>query len=143
MPTIKRVRGTAVDLITTGLNRLANNANVLGNATNLGADLGMTQGEAELCVTFPAQPGANTAVLVWLLREIDGTNYEDGGASVTPTRVPDVMFSPRPVNTAQRIVMPVDLPPGNFRALLRNDATGQAFASSGNTLKIRAASESW
>jgi hypothetical protein len=29
------------------------------------------------------------------------------------------------------------VPPGNFYALLKNDGTGQSFAASGNTLKMR------
>jgi hypothetical protein len=71
------------------------------------------------------------------LREVDGTNYEDGSSTVTPARNPDLVFPLRAVTTAQRIVVIGDLPPGSFVALLRNDGTGQAMAASGNTLKIR------
>jgi hypothetical protein len=143
MPTIKRTRGTAVTLLDTALNSLANNTNVLASASSLGTDLGFTKCELELLVSYGSAPGANTSCLVWLLREVDGTNYEDGGASVTPLRVPDAIFSLRVVTGAQRIIVEADLPAGNFRALLRNDATGQAMASSGNTLKIRPVTEAW
>lgn len=140
MPTVKNLRGTLTDAIATAsLNSMANNANVLGSAISLtSGEPGYQRCEAELVVTFPSAPTANTAFCCWLLREVDGTNYEDGGTSVTPTRPPDLIFTVRAVTTAQRIIQECDMPPSSaFRALLRNDGTGQAIASSGNTLKIR------
>jgi hypothetical protein len=37
---------------------------------------------------------------------------------------------------AQRITRRCVLPPGTLKPLAKNDATGQAMAASGNTLKI-------
>lgn len=138
MPTITQLRGTSQTLLSTELNSLANNSNAV-HATNVAfSSAGYLDAEAELLVTFPTAPIANTAIYVWLLREIDGTNYEMGSASVTPTRPPDIIFTVSSVTTAQRIIVPVyDIPPGNVRPLLRNVGTGQAFASSGNQLNIR------
>jgi len=93
--------------------------------------------EVELYVTFGSAPTANTAVSIWFLREIDGTNYEDGSASITPTRNPDVVFGVRSTTNPQRMIKTCILPPGDFKPLLRNEGTGQAFASSGNVVKIR------
>ncbi len=144
MPTLKNSRGSAVTVLSTGLNSLANIAQAItASPINLSGEAGFRQCEAELLVTFGTNPTANTSFCAWLLKEIDGTNYEDGGASVTPTRVPDLIFTVRAVTTAQRIIAECDLPPGNFHVLIRNDGTGQAIASSGNTLKIRPKTESW
>ena len=144
MPTVKNTRGTIKTALDTALNSMANNTNVLSSAVAFEtADQGMRFVEGELLVTFGTNPTANTAFSVWLLREIDGTNYEDGGTSVTPTRPPDMIFTVRAVTTAQRIIAVCDLPPGAPKALIRNDGTGQAIASSGNTLKLRPVSESF
>jgi hypothetical protein len=144
MPTVKNLRGTVTAILTTALNSMANNANVLSATITLGTgEPGYRFGEAELLVTFGTNPTANTAFVAWILREIDGTNYEDGGTSVTPTRVPDMIFTVRAVTTAQRIIAICDLPPGSFKVLIRNDATGQAIAASGNTLTIRPVTESF
>jgi hypothetical protein len=138
MPTVKDTRGTATTALSTGLNSLANNALVASSAITLSTgEPGYQRCEAELVVTYGTAPTANTACVVWLLREVDGTNYEDGSSTVTPSRNPDLVFPLRAVTTAQRIVVTGDLPPGSFVALLRNDGTGQAMAASGNTLKIR------
>jgi hypothetical protein len=130
--------------LSTGLNSLANNAQAItASPINLSGDAGFRQCEAELLVTFGTNPTANTSFCAWILKEIDGANYEDGSASITPTRVPDLIFTVRAVTTAQRIIAECDLPPGSFYVLIRNDGTGQAIASSGNTLKIRPKTESW
>ncbi len=142
MPNVTNTRGTNTNVLTTQLDSLANNSNALGSTITL-SNTGFRFGELELLVTFGVAPTANTAITVWLLREVDGTNFEDGGTSVTPTRVPDAVFPLRAVTTAQRIIVPVDLPPGSFRVLLRNDGTGQAMAASGNALRVRPLTESF
>jgi hypothetical protein len=93
--------------------------------------------EVELVVSFGTAPTVGTGISVWWLQKPDGTNAEDGGTSVTPARPPDVVVPVRAVTGAQRIVVDAGIPPGPFRPLLRNEGTGQAFAASGNTLKIR------
>lgn len=147
MTTEKYLLGSLATLMTTELNSLANNSNAIAssafnNTPGGGAGDGYTLAEVELVVTFGTAPTTSTGVSVWFLAQPDGSNYEDGGASVTPARTPDVVFPLRAVTTAQRIVQRVWLPPGNFKALARNDGTGQAFASSDNTLKIRPATMS-
>jgi len=126
--------GTIATLLSTELNSLANNA--LNISSSYSSSAGFLFAELELLVTYGTNPTANTAVVVWLLRAPDGTNFEDGGTSVTPIRGPDAVFPLRAVTTAQRIVRRVVIPPGTFQALLKNDGTGQTMAASGNTLKI-------
>jgi len=141
MPTVnKLLLSTQTSLLTTGLNSLANNSLALSAAfdnTVGGAGDGYLLCDVELAVTYGVAPTANTGVSVWLVQTQDGTNYEDGDASITPAKLPDVVFALRAVTTAQRIIRRVLLPQGLMKALLKNDGTGQAMAASANTLKIR------
>ena len=135
--TQKWTRGTADSILTTELNSLANNTNVVKSTAMAPTSSEFTMVEVELYVTFGSAPTANTAVSVWFLREIDGTNYEDGSSSIIPTRNPDVVFGVRATTNPQRMIKTCILPPGNFKPMVRNEGTGQAFAASGNTVKIR------
>lgn len=137
MADILTTRGTIQTLLSSELDSLANNSNAVHSTNVTFTSAGFLRAELELVASYSVAPTANTCVLVWLLREVDSTNYEDGGASVTPGRPPDAVFPLRSVTGAQRIIVLIDLPPGAVKPLLRNDGTGQAMASSGNTLKVR------
>ena len=145
MPTVKNVAGTITTVLSTALNSLANNSNVLSSAITLTTgEPGYRFGEWELYIASSAAAmTANTAFVGWIIQALDGTNDEDGGTSVTPARTPDLIFPVRAVSTAQRITWQSDLPTGSFKVLLRNDGTGQAIASSANTLKVRPKTESF
>lgn len=135
--TNKYLRGsTEESLLTTGLNSLANNGLAVSGAITI-TDSGHILADVTLVVTYGSAPTANTGCSIWFLRETDGTNYEDGDASTTPARAPDLVIPLRAVTTAQRIIRKCVLPPGTFKALLKNDGTGQAMAASGNTLKLK------
>lgn len=141
MPVVlKYLLGTQTTLATTALNSQANNAlvscTVFDNTVG-GAGDGYTLCDVELFVTFGTNPTAATGVSLWLLTTQDGTNYEDGDSSTTPARPPDFVFPVRAVTTGQRIIRRGVLTHGKFTPLLKNDGTGQAFAASTNTLKIR------
>jgi len=140
MTTLKQLKyETVVSLMTTELNSLANNASVLSAAAGGDTTDANLLGDFELVVTFGTNPTAGATIELYLLRAADGTNYEDGSASVAPNAGSRVgSFPVRAVTTAQRIVVrDVPLPPGLYKALILNNATGQAFAASGNTLKVR------
>ncbi len=136
----KLLLGSITSLATTALNSQSNNAlvscTVFDNTIGQTGD-GYTFCDVELVVTFGTNPTANTGFSLWFLSAPDGTNYEDGSSSVTPARIPDVVFPVRAVTTLQRINRRVYLPWGLITPLLKNDNTGQATASSANTLKIR------
>ena len=134
--TQKWIRGSADTILTTELNSLANNTNVVGSTVQLTSE-GYVLAEAELVITFVSNPVSNTAISIWFLREIDGVNFEDGSASITPLRNPDIVFPIRSVTSSQRIIKQCVLPPGNFQTLVRNDGTGVALSSSGHSLKLR------
>lgn len=136
-----QISGTLQTLMTTELNSLANNALVVSSVAGASGVITLTssgypQALCELVVTFGTAPTANTTVNIWFLTDADGTNFEDGSSSVTPTRNPDVIFVVRAVNTAQRIQKLCRLPVGTFKVLALNNGTGQAFAASANTVKI-------
>lgn len=133
--TTTRVVGTIQSLLTTELDSLANNALALGSAVTL-TSAGYLFGEVELVVTYGIAPTASTGCSVWFLRDVDGTNYEDGGTSLTPARTPDLVIPVNASTSAQRITRRCLLPPGTFKALLKNDGVGQTMAASGNTLKV-------
>ena len=141
------VAGSAVSLLTTELNSLANNSNgsagsavnnVAGGTSN--AD-GYVRGVVELVLAaYSGTPSAGTGVSLWFLRSIDGgSNYEDGSSSVTPARMADVVIPVRSLASGpQRVAVPCWLPAGYWKPLARNDGTGISFASSGNTVKVTA-----
>lgn len=139
--TRKWALGSQASLLTTELNSLANNALAIGSAYNNtqggGGGDGYVECDVELVVTYGTNPTANTACSLWLLSTQDGTNYEDGGTSTTPARLPNCTFPLLVTTSAQRIIRRIKMPPGSWKPLLKNDGTGQAMASSGNTLKVR------
>ena len=80
-------------------------------------------------------------VEVWMERKLDGTNYEDR-ANAAFTQALLATFQLDASTTARRLVLTnVVIPPVPFKLYVRNQ-TGQAFASSGNTLKYRRHNES-
>ena len=133
-----QLQGSITSLLTTELNSLANNTGVLssvGGTSGVFTSTGYLTADVQLEVTFGTAPTANTTVAIWFLKILDGTNFEDGSSSVTPTRPPDVIFAVRAVTTLQRITKRAQIPAGNFKVLALNNGTGQAMASSSNTVK--------
>lgn len=141
--TFKAYTQALTTLLTTDLNSFANNAisnfngTVLDNTTAL--DL---FADFELNATFAVAPTVGTGIDLYLVPTIDGTNYEDGAlaaANVQPSMAYFAgSFIVRAVTTAQKIaVTGARLGPTKYKAVLVNNATGQAFAASGNTLGFR------
>lgn len=124
------------DVITTGLNSLANNAAALSAAqSNDAADEGDLYADLELAVTFGTAPTENALVEVYIVRTVDGTNHETDSAEGRPKNGYVGGFVVDNVTTAQRLILPfVLLPPRDFKILLINKS-GQAFPASGSTLK--------
>jgi hypothetical protein len=128
-------------LLSTELNALANNALAIGSAFD--NTIGQTGDGYTLCDvelvtgTWGVAPDASTCISLWFLQAQDGTNYEDGGSSITPARMPDVILPLRSDTAAQRVVKRAFVPWGKFKPLAKNDATGQTMNATGNTIKIR------
>lgn len=124
-------------VLTTELNSLAN-----GSRTNAGTQIdngsNLDQfGCVELQVTFGSNPSAGAYVAIYAVRAPDDSNYEDGSSSVDPGAHRLVATIPvRASTSAQRLssqVFPMD--PSKTKFILLNK-TGQAFPSSGSTLKL-------
>lgn len=132
---ITSTRGTngLISILTTELNALANNAGVTTATIENNATLDQ-YADFELLATFGVAPVADTTVDLYLVRTVDGTNFEDASATrPSPEFVGSFVLDA--VTTAQRkIVRGVMLPPTSFRLLIVNKA-GQAMAATGNTLR--------
>ena len=79
----------------------------------------------ELQVTATGAFATGDRFDVYFLVAVDGTNFEDGSASITPARAPDLIIPVRAVtNTSQRINMKhTPLPQGTFNTLIINQAS--------------------
>lgn len=146
---------TPVTLLSTELNTalagtgyLSSVGGTSGVFTNLdggGTDklYGYTSGKFELVLATGNTISNEGAVIVWFIKQMDGTNYEDGSSSVLPKRAPDVTFFPRNVTTAQRIVVEAPMPAGVWKVLyyMTNLGAAAQLASSGNTLKVLAVTD--
>ncbi|MBL0710898.1 MAG: hypothetical protein JJV99_07795 [Colwellia sp.] len=124
--------------LTTELNSLANDALVLGAAidfTTAGSDRKLFLDVEVYLNTVDLSTQTNPALYVWLLRRTDGTNFEDGGTSVTPQRAPDKIIPLREANAAQRVQATGLLTTPDQGKILTKNETGSALASDSNTLK--------
>jgi len=126
--------GTTDTVLSTELNSLGSTGLAVTAAAYTPTTLNYPFADVELNLPTMTAPTANTVVNVWFLPSIGGTNYES--TSAVPNRDPDVFFTLGAV-TSQLTVKMCRLPPGSFKVMLKNDTIGQAYASSGNTLKIK------
>jgi hypothetical protein len=140
--TLKQNLGTSTQFMGTELNSIANNAYsavstlTYDNSVGLAGD-GALRCRLELFVVFASAPTANTAVVVWLLRSHDGTNFEPTPTtSIGPGSALAITFPVNNGQTTTRGMVDIDCPPAKFKAVLKNDGTGQSFAATNNTLKI-------
>lgn len=138
MADVKWVQNRDLSILTTDLNSLANNAAALSSAIDNDTDLDV-YADFELVVTYGTNPTNQSLVELYIVRTVDGTNFED--ASTTGPVVPRGGFvggfSLQATTSAQRIVIPeVRLPPRDFKVMVINKS-GQTMAASGNTLKAK------
>ncbi len=129
--------GNPVTVLDTGLNALASSAAAISSAIDNDADLD-TYADFQLSVTFGSAPTDASICSLYLVRTVDGTNFED--ASTTGPVVPRGgfvgAFSVRAVTSAQVMILKeVLLPPRDFKVMLVN-STNQAFPASGSTVKM-------
>lgn len=108
-------------------NGLTNNSLVLSSFAFSGMNYVLAQ--VEYSGWFAVAPTANTGPSLWFLLSNNGVNFEDGSASVTPAKLPDVVFPLRAVTTNQIITRITEIPQGIFKSLLKNDGTGQTMGS--------------
>lgn len=127
-----------VNYLTTELNSLADDANVLGAAidfTAAGVDRKQYMDIDVYLASVDWSAQSSPAIYIWLLPRTDGTNFEDGTASIDPARAPDKVVAMREVNGAQRLFTRLLLTTPDQGKLLIGNRSGVALASSGNTVK--------
>jgi hypothetical protein len=125
------------NVLSTELNSLADAAftavgTEITNNTNLDQ-----YGLLQLNVTFGTNPSAGAYVNIYMVTAPDGTNYEDGSATVLPAQACLIAsIDIRASTTAQkRRTGLLTLLPAKTKFILENK-TGQAFPASGSTLVL-------
>lgn len=141
MPANYTARASAVTVLTTELNSLTNNSVCAVSAAQDNDTAGTRDlyAQAEIYIaTQGTNRGAGAYVALYLIPELDGTNY---GATtdecldnyfVGAASLDDAALAARYL-----VIDRVRLPVGDFKAALKN-GTGQTLAASGNTVKVRA-----
>lgn len=128
---------TIVTAMDTGLSTLATNG--LCISSNFASPSLHIYMDVEACVsTVDISAQVNPAIYLWVLARTDGTNYEDGGSAVTPSRQPDAILPLRAVNTAQQRVSSrlILTTPDQFKLLYKNVTNTTLNSGVGNTLKF-------
>lgn len=139
MATLKKTAYNTITVIVSSGASIANNARSVVSAAQGGdavaADL---YGDWELVCTFATAPTLDTTLDLYVVRSVDGTNYEDGSDTVRPAAGSFIgAFQVRNVTTSQRMVIrDTPMPPGLYRCIIHNNNTGQTV-SAGWTLKVR------
>jgi hypothetical protein len=128
---------TISTVISTGMNSLANEGNAISSEINNSAGLYLFN-DVELSLnTFGSTPSAGAVVELYIVSALDGTNYEDGDASIDPPVVNLVgVFNIRAATAAQKHTLrQIPIPPAKYKYVVINK-TGQTFNASTNTLKV-------
>lgn len=128
--------GNPISLLTTELNSLTSTGSALSAAIDNDADKDI-YADLELLIQYGTSPNAGSIIEVYIVRTIDGTNYEDGSTTgpVVPANGLVGTFVLRAVTTGQRMIIPgVPIPPRDFKVMVVAKTTGQTAAASGNTL---------
>ena len=127
--------GSVTTAISTNLNSLADDGLAISSAIDNSANKDLFIDIEVYLASVDLSAQTNPAIYVWLIARTDGTNFEDGGSSVTPARAPDKIVPLREVNGAQRVFARMGmLTPDQVKILVQNKA-GAALADSGNTIK--------
>jgi hypothetical protein len=132
---------TALTLLTTELNSLANGSS--GSASGAqggdGTDAALLL-DFELLTGGSITPGTGARADLYLIRSVDGTNYEDATTGASESLPPDAFvgsFIPTTgAGTKRMALRDIPCPPGLWKAILQNEL-GVSLAATGNTLKAR------
>lgn len=129
------------NVLTTELDSLADDGvsapgTEFDNSTNL-----VTKGWLEFGITFGSAPTSNAAVTIYMLKSLDGTNYESAPILAVRNAEPIAMFGMEATTSARIYNSPMfDLPPSKLKFVAINES-GQAFPVSGTTVELFTASK--
>lgn len=129
--------GSSVVYLTTQLNTLGSGANKLGGIiSNDQASELFTHMAVEIDLAAPSSGRSlGGRVSIYLLHEMDGSNYDFGSDSIDPSPSSWVGHGLPPDDTTAVYmhVHNIIIPPFDFKLLIMN-STGQDFAGTGNTV---------
>lgn len=136
MASVKWEVGSITTVITTGLNSLADEGNAISSEVDNTSGLYLFDDVEWLHATLGYTPSAGAVIELYIVEALDGTNYEDGDASIDPPAANLVgVFNIRASTASQRHTLrQIPIPPFKFKYVVINK-TGGTLASSGNTLK--------
>lgn len=113
------------------LKNLAIGASLLSNAIDNATDK-YPYIDLDLYIKTASAASGSPYINLFFLYAIDGTNYEDGSASVAPAKAADVVIPIRLTTNQQRIALAnIPIGPYLFKVLFTNN-TGVALANTDN-----------
>lgn len=133
--------GSTVTMLTTELNSLSNGSgcslsSAFDNTPSTGTESGgWFHGDFELVLASMTAATANATTDLFIVPAFDGSNYSQGGTTAQPPNFLKGSWTHLNTTTARLVIMGVQLPPCPFKIFVVN-RSGQAFASSGNTVKM-------
>jgi hypothetical protein len=86
--------------------------------------------------TFGGNATADSTVDLYIIPATDGTNYNDGSATINPVNFYRGSWSLRAAAVFRLTIQGVLLPPVPFKLCVFNNATGQAFPATGSTVRM-------
>jgi hypothetical protein len=121
--------------LTTEVNSLASGSNKIMTSSLDNTTTGHLFAAVEMkLATQGSARSAGAYVALYIVKSVDGTNFEMGGDALTPAASALAgVFPYDAATTARQVAIIVQIPPTKFYFLVQNN-TGQAFAASGNTL---------
>jgi len=128
---------SASTLLSTELNLLADAAKTALGAEYDNSTSRNQYGWLEVYIPFASAPTDGKTIEIYLIKCLDGTNYEDGSSSVRPSGASlAATIDVTSVASAQRRTSHIiQLPPCKFKALAIS-RVGATLPSSGNTVKL-------
>ena len=126
--------GNPVSVLTTELDSLPNNGSVLSGVieNSVTQDL---YGDFELTVQFAAAPAAGYVVELYIVRTVDGVNFDDTSGGPPMNAYADVFPLRASASKLVYVIPMIELPPQNFKVYIKN-SSGQAMVATNNTLKM-------
>ena len=139
MASVKWEVGSDTTVMSTSLNSLADDSNVVSSEIDNTTDLYLFDDVEWHHATLAYAAVADSVIELYCVsQELDGTGYEDGeDGTIDPPQVNLVgVFNIRETTAAQtHILRQIPISPSKYKYVVINK-TGQPLASSGNTLRV-------
>lgn len=137
MASVKWESSSISTILTTGMDNLVDEGNAISSEIDNTSNLYLFCDVELYTDSMGYAPVAGAVVELYLIEALDGTNYEDGDASIDPPATNLVgVFNMRSSTLAQRHTLrQIPIPPLKHKFVVINK-TGQTLASSGNILRV-------